>query len=306
MIGVLTGFAVVGLAIFVGYILGRAGVLGPHARYVLARLVFFVLSPFLLFVVLSAADVKMLFSSLLPVSALTAVAVFVVQAVVMRWVWRRPVGDTVVGSLAAGYVNTGNIGIPISLYLLGDAAFPAPVMLVQLLVFMPIALALLDATTSGRASFGRIMRQTLRNPVLIGSVLGVLVSALGIEFPPIVLDPLALIANACVPVMLMSYGLSLHGQRMLSTVGNRRDILLASALNLIAMPVIAWALAVFVFHLTAEQTLIVVVLASLPTAQNVFNYAQRYDTGETIARDTIGITTLGSIPVLFLVTVLLG
>ena len=32
------------------------------------------------------------------------------------------------------------------------------------------------------------------------------------------------------------------------------------------------------------------VLASLPTAQNVFNYAQRYDVGETIARDTIFLT----------------
>jgi len=48
------------------------------------------------------------------------------------------------------------------------------------------------------------------------------------------------------------------------------------------------------------------VLASLPTAQNVFNYAQRYDVGETIARDTIFLTTIGCIPVLLLVSVLLS
>lgn len=306
MIGVLTGFVVVGLAIVVGYILGRLDLLGEHARFVLSRLTFFVLSPFLLFVVLAGADVRTLFSSLLPVSALSAIVVFAVQALFSGLLWRRGLGDTVVAALSSGMVNSNNIGIPISLYLLGNAAYSAPVILVQLLVFMPISLALLDAATSGAKSFGRIMRQTVRNPMLIGSALGVLVSLSGIELPPIALDPLTLIANACVPIMLISYGISLHGQRVLTAAGNRRDIVLATALKLIAMPVVAWALGAFVFHLSPTGLLIVVVLASLPTAQNVFNYAQRYDVGETIARDTIFLTTIGCIPVLLLVSVLLS
>ena len=73
MLESLTGFVVVGVAIVVGWILGRIDLLGEHARPVLARLTFFVLSPFLLFVVLSQADVRTLFSALLPVSAIAAV-----------------------------------------------------------------------------------------------------------------------------------------------------------------------------------------------------------------------------------------
>ena len=306
MLGVLTGFLVVGLAIFVGYILGRMDLLGEHARYVLSRLNFFVLSPFLLFVVLAAADVRTLFSSLLPVSAITAIAMFGIQWLFSGLLWKRRLGDTVIAALSSGMVNSNNIGIPISLYLLGNAAYSAPVILVQLLLFMPIALALLDAATSGVKSFGRIMRQTARNPMLIGSALGVAVSLLGVDLPPIVLDPLTLIANACVPIMLISYGISLHGQRVLTSVGHRRDIVLATGLKLVAMPVVAWALGAFVFHLSPTELLIVVVLASLPTAQNVFNYAQRYDVGETIARDTIFLSTIGCIPVLLLVSVLLS
>ena len=57
MLESLTGFVVVGVAILVGWILGRIDLLGEHARPVLARLTFFVLSPFLLFVVLAQADV---------------------------------------------------------------------------------------------------------------------------------------------------------------------------------------------------------------------------------------------------------
>jgi malonate transporter len=81
---------------------------------------------------------------------------------------------------------------------------------------------------------------------------------------------------------------------------------LATALKLLVMPVIAWAAAEFVFGLSPQEVLIVVVLAALPTAQNVFNYSQRYGVGETISRDTVFLTTIGCVPVLILATVLLG
>src|SRR5690349_7363524 len=104
MLESITGFVVVGLAIAVGYVIGRIDLLGEHARPVLARLTFFVLSPFLLFVVLAQADVRTLFSALLPVSAIAAVAVIAVYIVVARFAWRRGVGETMIGALSAGQV----------------------------------------------------------------------------------------------------------------------------------------------------------------------------------------------------------
>jgi len=194
----------------------------------------------------------------------------------------------------------------LSLYLLGSAAYPAPVILLQLLVFTPITMAILDAVTTARASLWRAIARVATNPIVLGSLLGTLVSVSGIELPPIVLQPAVLIANACVPILLIAYGISLHGQRVLAPSGRRRDIVLASILKLVAMPVIAWAVAEFVFGLAAHDVLVVTVLAALPTAQNVFNYSQRYDVGETISRDTVFLTTIGCVPVLILVTLLLG
>ncbi|MDN3495932.1 AEC family transporter [Planococcus sp. APC 4015] len=306
MLESLTGFVVVGVAILVGWILGRIDLLGEHARPVLSRLTFFVLSPFLLFVVLAQADVKMLFSAMLPVSAIAAVVVMAVYVVFARFVWRRSVGETVIGALSSGQVNSNNIGIPLSLYLLGSAAYPAPVILLQLLVFTPITMAILDAVTFGRTSLWRTLARTTTNPIVLGSALGTLVSVSGIELPPIVLEPATLIANACVPVLLISYGISLYGQRVLGTSGRRRDIVLATSLKLIAMPLVAWAVAKFVFGLPDGDVLVLVVLAALPTAQNVFNYSQRFDVGETISRDTVFLTTVGCVPVLLLATILLG
>lgn len=306
MLDTLTGFTVVGVAIAIGYLIGRIDLLGPHAREVLSRLVFFVLSPFLLFVVLAHADAKMLFSSLLPVSAIAAVAMIAVSALVSRLLWHRPLGETVIAALSAGQVNSNNIGIPLSLYLLGSAAYPAPVILMQLLVFTPISLSLLDAATSEHVSIRRTLIRTATNPILIASTLGTLVSVTGLRLPDLVMQPAQLIADAAVPVLLISYGISLHGQRVLGTRGRRRDVLLATALKLLAMPVLAWVVAEFVFGLSLAEVLVVVVLAALPTAQNVFNYAQRYDVGETVARDTVFLTTLGCVPVLVLIIALLG
>jgi predicted permease len=306
VLDVLTGFVVVGLAIFLGWLIGRIDLLGPHAPHVLGRLTFFVLSPFLLFVVLSQADVHTLFSALLPVSAIAAVTVIVIYALVARLWWRRSVGETLIGSLSAGQVNSNNIGIPLSLYLLGNAAYPAPVILMQLVVMTPVSMAIFEAVTTGQRRASLILRGTFTNPVVVGSVLGVLVSLSDISLPPIVIEPLTLIANACVPVLLISYGISLHGRRVLGTTGHRRDVLLATSLKLFAMPLVAWSVGTLLFHLSPGDVLIVTVLAALPTAQNVFNYAQRFDLGEPIARDTVLITTIGCVPILLLITWGLG
>ena len=98
--------------------------------------------------------------------------------------------------------------------------------------------------------------------------------------------------------------MSLYGQRVLTEPGRRIDVVLASALKLVAMPALAWLVAVL-FALPADQVFIVVVLAALPTAQNVFNFAQRYGVGEILARDVVFISTVGCLPVLFAVALLL-
>ncbi|WP_157157523.1 MULTISPECIES: AEC family transporter [unclassified Diaminobutyricimonas] len=305
MSGVITGFVVIGAIILVGYLTGRSGVLGDHAQPVIARTVFYVLSPFLLFTVLADADVDRLFSPLLVVSLGAALAATALFAVVAVLIWKRPAPEATIGAVSAGYVNANNIGIPVSLYVLGDAAYSAPVVLLQLLIFTPIILAILDIRTGGRASLGRILLQPVRNPIIIGSALGLVVSLTGVELPTMVMEPIRLIGGAAVPVMLISYGMSLHGQRILQVGSGRRDVLLASFIKLALMPVFAWLLGQFVFGLSGQELFAVVVLAALPTAQNVFNYAQRYDRGVIIARDTVFITTLGSVAVLLLWTALL-
>jgi len=303
---VLIGFAIIGVVILIGYVVGRVGVLGEHAPKVMSRLVFFVLSPALLFTVLADADVHALFSSMLAVSAIAAVLSCLIFAAIAVLVFRRSLPETVIGSLSAGYVNANNIGIPVALYVLGNTAYSAPVILLQLLVLAPIGLTLLDISTSGRTSLGRILLQPLRNPLIIASALGVVVSVTGLEIPSAVMEPFRIVGAAAVPLVLIAFGMSLHGTRLLAPGSGRRDIVIASAVKLAVMPLIAWVFGRFVFGLDQEHLFAAVVLAGLPTAQNIFVFAQRYERGVTLARDTVLITTIGSVPVLVGVAALLA
>ena len=306
MVGVLIGFAIIVAVIAVGYLIGRLDLLGDHAQHVLSRLAFFVLSPALLFTVLSQSDVAHLFSALLPISAIAAIVNIAAFLVVSLLIWRRPLPDATIGGLASGYVNANNIGLPVSVYVLGDASSSAPVILLQLIVLAPIALTVLDVTTSGHVSVGRILLQPVRNPLIIGSLLGVIVAVTHLQIPAPVLAPFELVGGAAVPVILLTFGMSLHGSRVLAPGTDRRDVLLASSLKLAAMPVVAWLLGQFVWHLHGHRLFVVVVLAALPTAQNVFNYAQRYGVATVLARDTVLITTALSIVVLVIVAALLA
>ena len=304
--GVLVGFAIIGAIILIGYITGRTGILGEHSRFVLSRLVFFVLSPCLLFTVLAEADVHVLFSRVLTVSVIAAAASMLLFLAIAFLFFRRKLGPAIVGASSAGYVNANNIGIPVAVYVLGDPALSAPVILLQLLVLTPIVLTILDVTSSGSTSFKRIIMQPVRNPLIIGSFLGVMISITGLEVPEAVMEPFRLVGAAAVPVVLISFGMSLHGQKVLEAGSDRVDVIVATAIKLAFMPIVAWVFGRFVFGLEGDQLFGVVILAALPTAQNVFTYAQRYDTGETIARDTVLLTTIGSVPVLVLVAALLS
>jgi malonate transporter and related proteins len=306
VLGVFTGFAIIGAVVLTGYVVSRIGLLPDTAQPVLGRLAFFVLSPALLFTVLAEADTSELFSALLPVSIAAAVACFVLYVAVAQIIWRRPVPETTVGALASGYTNANNIGLPVAAYVLGDPALVAPVILFQLVVAGPLALTVLDISTSGRVSVGRVLSQPLRNPIIIGSMLGVIVSVTDIELPDPVLEPFRLIGAAAVPIVLLLFGMSLHGSRVLAAGSGRRDVLLAVSLKVAVMPVVAWAVGALALGLEGAALFTVVTLAALPTAQNVFVYATRFSRGTVLARDAVLLSSALSVPALIVIAAFLA
>ena len=212
MDGVLKGFFVVGMVLLVGYILARTNALGPHGTKVLSTLTFMVGLPSLMFSTIASRHISEVLSQtglISVVTALCCMALFALSGAIGRWGVRR----TTIGALATGIVNSTNLGVPLSLYILGSATFVTPIMLFQLALVTPVALTILDLTDPDgkRTSVWSILSTPLRNPVTVAAILGVIVSAAGIELPALALDPLKLVAQLTVPLMLIIFGMSLHG-----------------------------------------------------------------------------------------------
>ncbi|GAA0527762.1 membrane protein [Saccharopolyspora subtropica] len=306
MSGVIQGFGVIATIVLVGYLIGRAGVLGESGREVLTRLSFYVGTPALLLQMLSESDVLVLFSVPLLVTALStfaAAGLFVLVGVLRRWNIRR----TTIGALCSSYVNAGNLGIPIAVYVLGDASLVAPVMLFQLLVLTPIGLTVIDfAQGERRTSVWLRILAPFRNPIVICSLLGVAISLSGWRIPAPVLEPLTLLGHLSVPTVLLAFGISLRGSTIPAVGDERWPVLLSVGLKSVVHPVIAWAIGAGLFGLQGAPLFAAVVISALPAAQNLFVYASHYNVGVRLARDSILLSTILCVPVLFTVTALLG
>ncbi|HWG24602.1 AEC family transporter [Actinospica sp.] len=306
MIGVLEGFGVIGAVILAGYLVGRARVLGETGHFVWNRTVFFVALPCLLFTLLGTADPAELVSPVAVIAFCAALVTATVSVLVGRLVLHRSLGELVIGAMGSAYLNSNNIGLPVAVYVLGSAAAVAPIILMQLVFFVPPVMVLLERAALGeKASTAHTLLAAVRNPLVIASVSGTLVSLLHIPIPSVAFAPLQLIGDAAVPLMLMGFGLSLNGAQILRAGTGRRDVVVNSLLKVVFMPAIAWLLGAYVFRLDAQLLHRATVLAALPAAQNVANYAGRFGIAADRARDIVLVTTLAAVPVLLIVNMLL-
>ena len=307
MEGVVLGFATIAVVIAVGALVAHLGVVDLGAQQVLSRIAFYVASPALLLTTVAEADVHDVLSRSLVATVAGVAVVVLLYWVLASWRWRRSRGDRVIGALASSYVNAGNLGLPVAAYVLGDAALVAPTLLLQLLLLQPLALALLDADVRGRrARLGDFLLRPFTNPLTIGTLLGLLLSLTGWRLPTVVADPVELIGAMAVPGMLLAYGIALRLGPGFGGGVAPGELALTSILKLAVQPVVAYAVADLLLGLEGAALLAVVVCSSLPTAQNIFVHATRYDRATTLARDTILVTTVGAVPVIAFVVLLLG
>lgn len=307
MTAVLEGFATIGLVIALGAILAHFRVVDDQVRIVLSRLAFFVASPALLVTTIAEADVGGVISGNLVATAAGVAVPVLVYATTARLVWRRAIGDTVIGSLASSYVNAGNLGIPVAAYALGSASYVAPTLLLQLLVLQPFALALLDADRRGRrVSIKDIVLGPLTNPLTLGTLVGLLLAVTGWTLPPVAERPIELVGSMAVPGMLIAYGIALRLGPGLGGGIPPGELALATVLKLLVQPLTAYLVAHFMLGLDGHALLAVVVTSALPTAQNIYVHATRFDRATTLARDTILLTTIGSVPVIVGIAYVLG
>ena len=304
----LHAFAPIWLLAAAGYAARRWGLLSDKAVSVLGWFVFHLAMPAALYVRLAQTTLAGF-----DARQLAAFTVSLVLTIGAGWycaarLFDRKRGERAVWGMASGYGNTANLGIPIAAQVLGTVSFLVEVLLLQVLVVGPVILAILDRHADvGRGTdhnLRRIATLPLRNPVILGSALGIAASEAGFTAPQLVLTPLRLLSVTAVPAALIALGASLYRPEV-TPDARRAEISVIAVLKLLAQPAIACA-AGLELGLSRPALLAVVVCAGLPTAQNVFVFAQQYDVADGLAGRAVMVTTTASLATIAAAAALLG
>ena len=269
-----------------GYLAARSGILPQPAIPGLNAFVLFFALPCMLFRFGSSTPIAQLLD---PVVA----GVYVLCALVMvggtvaftraRMGWN----DAAFGALVAAFPNTGFMGVPLLVALLGaQAAGPAILtMLVDMLLTTSLCIALsrLDgAGTHGMAvALRRALRGMLTNPMPWSIALGALASALQWRLPGPLDKTVAMLADAASPVALFTIGAVLARSQMNQhdKVAVRDYVPIALA-KLLLHPLLVWLVGLAAIRMGAPLTpfahTALVLAAALPSASNVSLLAERF------------------------------
>ena len=201
--------------------------------------------------------------------------------------------ESTVFGMSAIFSNNVQLGIPLAISLLGENCVPSIAFIVSLNVFLLwVSVTVgVELSRSREASvwgtcFEGLWR-TIKNPVIIGILLGLLSSWADIGLPEPFEKSLTLLSASATPVALFSVGTGLSRYKLSSHV---RLTGASIFLKLFIQPATVFILC-FLFGITGIERQAACLLASLPVGVNVYIMAQEFEVIEGPVANALLLTT---------------
>ncbi|MFM6991488.1 MAG: AEC family transporter [Rhodoferax sp.] len=278
-----------------GYLAARGGLLPLAAIPGMNTFVLFFALPCMLYRFGASTPIAQLLD---PVLALTYLCCALVMVALAVWATRRGrIGwnDAAFGALVAAFPNTGFMGVPLLVALLGaQAAGPAIVtILVDMVITSSLCIALsrLDLALPGAPGVSvaqaakNALKGVIANPMPWAVLSGALASAFAWHLPGPVANTVGLLADSASPVALFTIGAVLARSQMQAATGHERalrwsEVVPVAAMKLFVHPLLVFAVggAVMAYGLALHRSAwtVVVLVAALPSASNVSMLAERF------------------------------
>ena len=274
-----------------GYLAARKGFLSLQAIPGLNGFVLFFALPCMLFrfgastPIAQLLDAGVFFTYLLCALLMVAFSVSVSLNERIRW------NDASLGALVAAFPNTGFMGVPLLVALMGAAAAgPAIVtILVDMVITTSLCIALSRLDAAGEHGAAVAARKALagvvRNPMPWAISLGAVFSWQNLELIGPVAKTVGLLGDAASPVALFTIGAVLARSQMLAHErehGPLRlvDYLPVALIKLLVHPVLVFLVAAIAMrlrvHIEPFALTVMVLVAALPSASNVSLLAERF------------------------------
>jgi predicted permease len=290
--------------VLAGYLAARRHVLPDSAIPGLNAFVLYFALPCLLFRFGMNTPVLDLLNPALLAVYLTAALLIVFFTVAMSLSDRVGLKDAAFGALVAAFPNTGFMGVPLLVALLGKAAAGPVICIVLADLFVTSSLCIALSQAHGAAEHGartavlRALRGAVSNPLPWSIALGAAFSAVGIQTAGPVNVVVQMLADAASPVALFTIGAVLRrAEQHAHTRSRIADFLPTALVKLLLHPLLVLLLAgsarVLGAPLTGFQITVLTLASALPSASNVSLLAERYgaDNGR-VARIIMSSTVL--------------
>ena len=279
-----------------GYLAAHKRVLPQAAIPGLNVFVLFFALPCLLFRFGSSMPFAQLIDPVLIGIYAVCALVIVLFTVMLTWRLREneqgvDLKNAAFGALVAAFPNTGFMGVPLLVALLGQAA-AGPVIgtvLVDLILTSTLCIALAQVQPSGGAgsqgntwhTVFRSLRGAMTNPLPWAIALGAAVAALNVTVPGPVAQVIKMLADAASPVALFTIGAVLwrSGQQSHTQTPPRHFVPVA-VIKLLLHPLlvllVGWMARALGLQVSSFGLTVLVLAAALPSASNVSLLAERY------------------------------
>ena len=219
--------------------------------------------------------------------ALVMVAFAVAVTLNKRFGWN----DAAFGALVGAFPNTGFMGVPLLVALLGTAAAgPAIVTIViDMVITTSLCIALSRLDGAGQQGVSQAAKNALlgvvKNPLPWAILLGTLFSAFQIELPGPVEKTVALLGDAASPVALFTIGAVLARSQKIAHHEQHgpltwKDYVPVALIKLFLHPLLVLAVGLAVISMgvpiDAFALKVMVLVAALPSASNVAMLSERF------------------------------
>lgn len=284
--------------ILLGYLCRRTGRLGPAAASELNRFVVWLGLPALLFKITATSTWAEIWQpGFIAAFAIGCLGVFGFT-LLYRLLQKQPLVDASLDALGASYANTGYIGFPLCLLILGEAGLqPALVAsLIVVCVLFALALACVEMGLHAGQGVGKtlvkVSRALLVNPLVLAPLLGAAWAVGGLQLPSGLNTLLDLLGAAAAPCALVSLGLFLAQPKPDRPVRGVWPLVL---LKLIVQPALTWYFAAVVFELEPLWVYSALLLSALPTGTGPYMLAEFYGREGSRVSRVVLLSTLGSL-----------
>ena len=278
-----------------GYILARTMPLDGRS---LGRVIFYLASPSLVFRSIYNMEIS---STLLQQEVLIVTGVYLLTGVI-GWMAGADQERSRRSALtmSSSISNNGNMGLPISLFALGDAGLAIATVYYAISALLTNTLGVFVAS-SGSAPLRKAIGQSLRAPVIYATIFGLLLNRFTVPLPDSLYRAVDLMAGAAIPMMLVLLGVQLS-----TTPFNReqRVVWRSLVIRLGVSPLIALALCQ-VLGIGGLERQVMILQAAMPTAVVATVLSTEFGAAPRLVAAAVFVSTLVSMVTLSAVIVLL-